>query len=1351
MRGIVVNNNEFNIVGLYDHNADSYQKIKSAFENGEDIVGIIQATGTGKSYIALQLAYDNKDKAIVYVAPSNGMIEHIKKIIEDHPNLDFERDFSNLKFRTYQSFVPLSKDEIQDIDCDFLILDEFHHIESPKWGARIDTMRETHPEMKIFGMTTDTVKDIANPDTNELFSGKVVSRYDLCDAMIDGVLPKPVYKSAYTNLINLESNLERRVQKLNATTKEYQDYMAILLNVKRRIQEAPSIPNILRKSIKPNGKYIYLCPPCAEEGTKDIETIKMQALEWLKQMVPEEDIVIYTSTNKVGEEDKQNRDAFYEDVTLDGEKASHKLRIMFAINQYNEGIHASNIDGVIMGRGITSNIVYWKQLGRALAVRGNTKDMFAELEKYSIEELIEMCKSRDIPIKENLSKEDLIEKLIAPVVIDLTNNYDFIKELENNLKDRMKDIQRNGLGRHRDIKIKDASFDIEIENQDLFEMLRYVDDRLTMTWEEYYELAKTYYEYHGNLEFSQSFKTNDGYTYDKNGLNLGIWIKRQRISFSSLSEERQRLLESIGFTSHPFEVRWHKNYELAKAYYEHYGNLKIPRKFKTNDGYTYDENGFTLGIWMGTQKSYFSSLSKERQQLLKSIGLTLSSSEEKWHKNYELAKAYYEHHGNLLIPLTFKTNDGYTYDENGTINLGTWIYTQNQNFSNLRKKRQQLLESIGFIASSSEKKWHKNYELAKAYYEHHGNLKMPCLFKTNDGYTYEENGANLGAWIQRQRQNFSNLPKERQQLLESIGFIVIPSEEKWHKNYELAKAYYEQHGNLKIPQSFKTNDGYTYDENGSNLGTWISAQRQNFSKLSRERQQLLESIGFKVIFSEERWHKNYELAKAYYEQHGNLLIPFHFKTNDGYTYEENGTINLGTWMNTQRQIFSSLSSEKQQLLESIGFILHPSEERWNKNDQLAKTYDEHHGNLETSQKLKTNDGYKNEIANFLEARWHKSYELAKVYYEHYGNLRVPRLFKTNDGYTYDENGSNLGTWIGTQRKYFSSLSKERQQLLESIGFIVSFSKDRWHKNYELAKAYYEHHGNLLISSSFKTNDGYTYHENGSNLGGWIGMQRQNFSSLSRERQQLLESIGFTLNPSEERWHKNYELAKTYYEHHGNLLMSFSFKTNDGYTYDENGTANLGTWIGTQRKYFSSLSKERQQLLESIGFTLNPSEERWNKSYELAKTYYEHYGNLEIPQGFKTNDGYTYDEKGTINLGTWIGKQRRTVLPESPQGLLLLQIGMMFNVKKNTEEINHICMQYNIDKNKNQMVLSHISTQELQAKIEFLKARNMSIVDDNGLLIDIFSMSSPDMKEKYGIVLEDLISEYSIKNQLVKGV
>ena len=134
---------------------------------------------------------------------------------------------------------------------------------------------------------------------------------------------------------------------------------------------------------------------------------------------------------------------------------------MFAINQYNEGIHAPNVDGVILGRATSSDIVFFEQIGRGLAVRGDAKEKFEQLAQYSKKELEEMCKSREIEIKENYTKEDLIERLIAPTIIDLSNNFRYIKELENNLKNRVREAQNRKVETNpREIKIKDVSFDI---------------------------------------------------------------------------------------------------------------------------------------------------------------------------------------------------------------------------------------------------------------------------------------------------------------------------------------------------------------------------------------------------------------------------------------------------------------------------------------------------------------------------------------------------------------------------------------------------------------------------------------------------------------------------------------------------------------------------------------------------------------------------------------------------------------------------------------------------------------------------------------------------------------------------
>ena len=772
----------YKLLGLYDHNIESYEKIVESFEK-ENIVGIVHATGTGKSYNALQLALDNKDKKIIYITPSNGIIEHLKKIINDNQNLDLKGDFPNLEFRTYQSLINLSKEELSNLPCELLILDEFHHLGAPVWGSRINTLIETHENIKVLGMTAYTIRDrntpyerdMANPDTNELFSNKIVSRYDLCDAMLEGLLPKPIYKTAYTNLLEIEEHLESKINKLSQESTEYKEYTLILRNIKRRINDAPSIPNILKKTLKPNGKYIYFCPPFSEEGTNDIETIKSQTLEYLKEFINEEDIEVYTTTSEMGELGQKNRDAFYNDKDLKGQDTKNKLRIMFAINQYNEGVHAPNIDGVIMGRGTTSDIVYFEQLGRALSVRGNTLEMYNKYETYSKEELINLCREKEIPIKENISKEELIEKLIAPIVIDLTNNYEYIKELENNLKNRVKKIQKqNGTDTKRKIKLFYTSFDIEIENEDIFEMLKRLNERLTMTWEDYYDLAKAYYEHHGNLEVQVRFKTNNGYEYDENGtINLGQWISNLRLRITPESEQGQKLLQiGMRFKNIRNRLSWEEMYNYAKKYYEHHGDLEVSVKFKTNNGYEYDENGtINLGQWIFTQRKKLKQESKRRQKLLQ-IEMRFENKIKilSWEEMYNYAKKYYEHHGDLEVSAKFKTNNGYEYDENGTINLGTWIFRQREKVIP-ESERGQKLSQIGMRFENKYLSWEEMYNYAQKYYKHHGDLEVLYYFKTNNGYEYDEDGKiNLGYWISNQRKKTPQNSKEGR-LLTKIGMV----------------------------------------------------------------------------------------------------------------------------------------------------------------------------------------------------------------------------------------------------------------------------------------------------------------------------------------------------------------------------------------------------------------------------------------------------------------------------------------------------------------------------------------------------------------------------------------------------
>ncbi len=256
-----------NPLNLYEHNRKSYEKIKNAFDQGKKVVGIVHATGTGKSYNALQLVLDNPNKKVIFIAPYNSILEYFEQIIKDH-DLSLERDFSNLTLMNYQSLINLSREELSTLSIDLLILDEFHHIGAPVWGERVNYIIATHPDMQIFGMTAYTVRDrgtiyerdMANPDGSELFSNKIVSRYDILDAMLDGVLPSVIYRSVYIQLADTLTALEERVKNKKCSKEEQELYDKLLKDAKRKIEKALSLADMIKKVVGKKDKLIYFCP-----------------------------------------------------------------------------------------------------------------------------------------------------------------------------------------------------------------------------------------------------------------------------------------------------------------------------------------------------------------------------------------------------------------------------------------------------------------------------------------------------------------------------------------------------------------------------------------------------------------------------------------------------------------------------------------------------------------------------------------------------------------------------------------------------------------------------------------------------------------------------------------------------------------------------------------------------------------------------------------------------------------------------------------------------------------------------------------------------------------------------------
>ena len=235
---------------------------------------------------------------------------------------------------------------------------------------------------------------------------------------------------------------------------------------------------------------------------------------------------------------------------------------------------------------------------------------------------------------------------------------------------------------------------------------------------------------------------------------------------------------------------------------------------------------------------------------------------------------------------------------------------------------------------------------------------------------------------------------------------------KWMKKYEYAHKYYEKHGNLLVPKDYEITDDGTVIR----LGYWINTQRNayrktrnNTHKLNEKQIELLNNIGmiwsFKLVkedirkeYTSDKWMMYFSLAKAYYENYGNLLV------HRDYTVDVNGeVIRLGCWINSQRFKYSKngLNDKKVKLLNSIGMV-------WNLSD------------------YKENNDYISDI-------WMRNYLSAKKYYETYGNLLV------NESYVVDSGAKqiNLAKWIDNQRSSYKSgkLNKKQIELLNELSMV----------------------------------------------------------------------------------------------------------------------------------------------------------------------------------------------------------------------------------------------------------------------------------------------------------------------------
>ena len=520
----------------------------------------------------------------------------------------------------------------------------------------------------------------------------------------------------------------------------------------------------------------------------------------------------------------------------------------------------------------------------------------------------------------------------------------------------------------------------------------------------------------------------------------------------------QQTYRLYGKLRREMEARWEVLCQAAADAAAKEGTLELPRSYTIH-------SGVPVGKWLELQRQVQAGqrpgrLTAEQAAKLEKLGIRWNHRlEAAWEKGFASAQKYRTEHGDLLVPVRYRDKNDFA--------LGEWIVYNRQRYlgGNLTQNRIERLEAIGMVWSTSNDLWEQNYAAATQYYLEHGDLEVPIKYETPSGF-------GLGAWLgaQRAAHKAGELPQEQVERLDALGMDwTNRNDRKWMSLYDVAAAYYHEHGNLNVPSEYVTPDGVL-------LGKWVARQRYAYlnpdrssARVTPERKALLDKLGM-VWEKYDPWQERYDLALAYKTEHGDLEIPSVYKTADG--------VWLGSWVSRQRQTLNSgssaLSSERRKLLR----ILFKGERR--PSDPAAD-----HGTVR-------------------EANWERNFRSAARYARKYKHLLVPASY-------VDSDGVRLGVWISNLRAARKNRPDSYQvtlahiKKLNSIGMVWDARDAKWGTAYQQAKAYYKAHGNLHAAANYKSD------ETGFCLGDWLRRMREwdttHDPKLTPERRAMLDKIG----------------------------------------------------------------------------------------------------------------------------------------------------------------------------------------------------------------------------------------------------
>lgn len=322
------------MIELLDHNKETYKRLCDVLEENNKCA-LVQATGTGKSYIAGKYIEEHAITVLILV-PTNAIADAWEELLAGT-----EKEVNII---TYRSFA---KKPQNYLDYDVVIADEMHHLGSDVWGKKFVEAYLQSEKHKIIGLTATEIRYLDNSRdmAEEIFENIRVDGCDLPTAINTGVLPTFKYVSA---LYCDESDFDEWKEKAGKI-KDIKTQTELKGRLDVCIKNMVSVKQAVNKNLNDDYKKIIVF-------LNNVES-KETALEMFRDVFP--------TVNFYDVDHSKQRTANNEQIRKF--KADKNGAVLFAVDMLNEGIHIKGTDCVIMFRKTVSPQVYLQQLGRGLA------------------------------------------------------------------------------------------------------------------------------------------------------------------------------------------------------------------------------------------------------------------------------------------------------------------------------------------------------------------------------------------------------------------------------------------------------------------------------------------------------------------------------------------------------------------------------------------------------------------------------------------------------------------------------------------------------------------------------------------------------------------------------------------------------------------------------------------------------------------------------------------------------------------------------------------------------------------------------------------------------------------------